>query len=66
MNCPGVSLDERLTFFVHSVFLRYTSKSFDTSIRVESLSAFSAISFIPIAFDPGGPHFRASATTLYP
>ena len=35
-------------------------------MRSGSFSALSAISLIPIAFHPGGPHLRDSATTLYP
>ena len=65
MNCPGVSSDERPTFFVPCIVLSFTSKSFDTCIKVESFSGSSTVSLSPTAFDPGGPFLRTSETTLY-
>lgn len=65
INCHGVSFDDLPTFLVPFIVLRWASKSFDTSIRVESFSGLSTMSLSPTALDPGGPFFRTSLTTLY-
>ena len=65
INCPGVSFEDRATFFDPGNFLRKSSKSFDTSISIGSLSALSAISLSPIAFSDGGQPLSADMTTLY-
>ena len=65
INCPGVSFEDRPTFFVHGTVFRYFSKSFETLISTGSFSGSSATTLSPTAFDPGGPFLSTSETTLY-
>gem|GEM_PF-5382523 len=64
MNWPGVSCALLLTFFVPACSFKNCSKSFDTFLTASKDLIFSAISFIPIAFPPGGPPLSTLDSTV--
>jgi len=64
INCHGVSSEEILIFFVPACSCKKASKSFATSLRVETFLLSSVISLIQTGAPVSGHHFSASITTF--
>lgn len=63
-NCPGVSCDDTVTFFVPGMVFKYSLNSLATLIRVGRFSDVSETILSPTAFPPGGPHLTAQPVIL--